>query len=52
MGMLRIGLKPEMVTVRLIAAAQKRGKTNAVKYADHTVLKVLSLIKEEDKQNL
>jgi hypothetical protein len=45
MGMLRIGLKPEMVTARLIAAAQKRGKTNAVKYADHTVLKALSLIK-------
>lgn len=46
MGMLRTGLKPEIVTVRLIAAAQKRGKSNAEKYANYTVLKALSLIKQ------
>ncbi len=45
MGMLRAGLKPDSVTEKLIVTAQKRGKTNAVTYANHTVQKALYLIK-------
>lgn len=47
MGMLRAGLRPEVVTEKLIVAAQKREKTNAVKYAVYTVQKASSLIKNK-----
>lgn len=47
MGMLRAGLRPDSVTEKLIAAAQKRGKPNAVKYANHTVQKALYLINQQ-----
>ena len=47
MGMLRAGLRPDSVTEKLIAAAQKRGKPNAMKYAKYTVQKALYLIKQQ-----
>lgn len=48
LGMLRAGLSPDKVTDKLIMSAQKRGKANAVKYANHTVQKAFSLIKHQE----
>jgi len=45
LGMLRAGLSPVSVTEKLVDAAQKRGKTHAVKYATYTVQKAFYLIK-------
>ncbi len=42
MGMLRTGMSPGIVTERLIRAAKKRRKNNAVRYAQYTVQKAVS----------
>lgn len=47
LGMLRAGLSPDRVTEKLIVTAQKRGKANAVTYAQYTVQKASCLISDQ-----
>jgi hypothetical protein len=42
MGMLRSGMAPVIVTQRLVEAAAKRGKPNALRYAQYTVQKAVT----------
>ena len=44
MGMLRVGISRSIVTEKLIEAAIKRGKPNAVRYAHYTVQKAFGRI--------
>jgi len=44
MGMIRNGIKHDIVLEKLINAAERRGKQNAVKYAIYTVNKAISQI--------